>query len=86
LDGCQGTEKNFSRQRAAVKIDYQNGWKRYLDLPSVEHRRHIARFARIPFNEEQDYRLRCYTAFRRWLHHQIEIGGHNAPTQQPPQA
>ena len=33
----QGTGKNFSRQRAAVKIDYANGWKRYLDLPSVEH-------------------------------------------------
>jgi hypothetical protein len=43
-------------------------WKKYLDLPSVEHRRQISRFCGIPFNDEEDIRLQYYVAFRRWLH------------------
>jgi hypothetical protein len=42
--------------------------KDFLRLPSPEHRRHIRRFLRLPFNDEQDVALRAFTAFRIWLH------------------
>jgi hypothetical protein len=45
-------------------------WKAYFDLPSLEHRKQIHRFcgSTIPFNDEEDIRMRCYVAFKRWLH------------------
>jgi hypothetical protein len=41
-------------------------WKKFLNLPSQERRRHIRLFARLHLTDEQDVALRAFTAFRIW--------------------
>src|SRR5262245_23991014 len=57
-------ERLVDEEVTALKSD----WKDYLDLPSLEHRRQIARFCGVPFDDEEDIRQRKYAAFRRWHH------------------
>jgi hypothetical protein len=33
---------------------------------SLEHRREIARFLKLPFDDEENQRMRAWAAFKRW--------------------
>jgi hypothetical protein len=45
----------------------KHDFKKFLDLPSKEHRGHIRRFLRLDFTDEQDVALRGLRAFKIWL-------------------